>query len=106
MDINNFLESLTHRGVKLRIEDKSIKYMAPKGALGIDDIKYLKEHKKEIMNLICEDLYHDEFDLTDVQSAYLIGRENIYKYGDVACHLYLKSMICLEFVSLRIKNKK
>lgn len=90
MDINNFLESLTHRGVKLRIEDKSIKYMAPKGALGIDDIKYLKEHKKEIMNLICEDLYHDEFDLTDVQSAYLIGRENIYKYGDVACHLYLE----------------
>ncbi|PJJ05987.1 pyochelin synthetase [Streptomyces sp. 2333.5] len=95
------IAQLRHAGAQLWEEDGTLRYRAPKGTLGLDELRALKEHKAGVLEwLRAEDrpaslvpdpaARHEPFPLTDVQAAYLLGRNEVFDYGGVACHVYLE----------------
>lgn len=51
--------------------------------------KSLNRHKTEIINIIDQNLY-EPFPLTEVQQAYILGRNNAFEYSDVTSHCYFE----------------
>ncbi|NQX86425.1 MAG: amino acid adenylation domain-containing protein [Flavobacteriaceae bacterium] len=101
INVQDLISDMRKRNIKLWTEDGKLKFKAPKGVMGKSDITLLKEYKAEIIDFIeskdkvitiQEDLANRNkpFPLTDVQSAYLLGRNQGFKYGGVACHLYME----------------
>lgn len=103
LDLYEFLENLKERGVQLMAEGQNIKYFAPKGKLSQEDMTVIKENKRELLHILDEQNQNDgQFSLTNVQAAYLLGREGSYEYGKVACHIYMEiSYPELEFDRVR-----
>ncbi|WP_061313190.1 non-ribosomal peptide synthetase [Clostridium botulinum] len=96
LELENYLKELYEKGIELCEKNGCISYIAPKGEMTKVDIEKIKENKGQILVILEDDKksklenYYKPFELTDVQSAYLLGRENIYKYGNVACHIYME----------------
>ncbi|AUM66268.1 non-ribosomal peptide synthetase [Brevibacillus laterosporus] len=95
------LTRLRNEGIFLWEENGSLRYRAPKGTLAAGDLQALKEHKEDILALLRAEkrpvtvisdpqARFEPFPLTDVQSAYLLGRHDLFGYGGVACHIYLE----------------
>ncbi|MYT33042.1 MULTISPECIES: non-ribosomal peptide synthetase [unclassified Streptomyces] len=95
------IAQLRQEGAQLWEEDGVLRYRAPKGTLGAAELTALKEHKADVLEwLRAEDhpaslvpdpaARHEPFPLTDVQAAYLLGRNEAFGYGGVACHVYLE----------------
>ncbi|QDS32833.1 non-ribosomal peptide synthetase [Brevibacillus brevis] len=95
------LMRLRREGIFLWEENGSLRYRAPRGTLAADDLQALKEQKADILALLRADsqpvtVVPDPaarfvpFPLTDVQSAYLLGRYELFGYGGVACHIYME----------------
>ncbi|WP_019548768.1 non-ribosomal peptide synthetase [Streptomyces sulphureus] len=98
---SELLATLRQAGARLWEEDGALRYRAPKGVVGDEEIRALREHKAELLECLrAEDASgalvadpaarHEPFPLTDVQSAYLLGRNEAFEYGGVACHVYLE----------------
>ncbi|MFI6688544.1 amino acid adenylation domain-containing protein [Streptomyces sp. NPDC050485] len=88
-------------GVELWEEAGQLKFRAPKGLLTDERRATLRAHKAQIVQLLAADAdtvtvtadpaaRHEPFPLTDVQTAYLLGRQDSFGYGGVACHGYLE----------------
>ena len=97
----DLINQLRNKGVILSKEDDQLRFKAPKGLLKKSDIEELKYFKTDILKLLQEEsssnIYvpdpesrFDPFPLTDVQSAYLLGRSNAFQYGGIASHIYLE----------------
>lgn len=95
------LTSLTAEGCVLYEQDGQLRFRAPKGVLTPERLALLKAHKAAVLDLLREREYgpglvadpqarFERFPLTDVQSAYLVGRSNAFDYGGVACHGYME----------------
>ncbi len=94
------LDDLRSRGVQLWSAQGRIHFRAPQNALTDEDRTLLRDHREEVLALLAEeseptlvpapDSRHEPFPLTDVQTAYLIGRGSAYSYGGVACHAYVE----------------
>ncbi len=92
---------LRNEGVILSKKDNQLHYKAPRGILKESDLKALKLYKTDILELlqsesekvsVLPDLNSRfaPFPLTDVQVAYLLGRNEAFEYGGVACHIYFE----------------
>ncbi|WP_394832585.1 amino acid adenylation domain-containing protein [Pendulispora rubella] len=87
-------------GVELWTDAGQLRFRAPKGVLTEDRLALLRAHKAEILDVLAAeqpprvsaDLHarHEPFPLTDVQTAYLLGRQDSFGFGGVACHGYLE----------------
>lgn len=96
--MKNLIAKYRELGVKLWVEDGSLKFRAQKGVLTPERKQELKENKEELIRFLMEqeNLSHDEagrydpFPLTDIQAAYLVGRHNEYGSGGVGCKVYLE----------------
>ncbi|WP_248843870.1 condensation domain-containing protein, partial [Streptomyces albus] len=97
----DLLDELTSLGVALWSEDGRIRFRAPQGVLTEERRAALRAHKEQLLVLLdAEDAArtvtadpaaaHEPFPLTDVQSAYLLGRRDPFGHGGVACHGYLE----------------
>ncbi|MBT2413612.1 amino acid adenylation domain-containing protein [Streptomyces sp. ISL-12] len=95
------IDELTALGVELWSEDGQIRFRAPQGVLTEERRAALRHHKERVVALLdAEDAArtvtadpaaaHEPFPLTDVQSAYLLGRRDPFGLGGVACHGYLE----------------
>jgi pyochelin synthetase len=93
------LAELDGLGVRLWVEDGRLRYRAPKGVMTPQRLAELREHRDAlIVELRAAEaptaVRHDaaaryeSFPLTDVQTAYLLGRTGSYRYGGVGCHGY------------------
>ena len=104
VETNKGLEIITRlrsQGISITKKGEQINCKSPKGLIAKSDIEALKNFKNEIikileeesnLNIVVPDLESrfEPFPLTDVQSAYLLGRSNAFEYGGVACHIYLE----------------
>lgn len=101
IDVQELISNMRKKKIQLWTEDGKLKFKAPKGVMEQSDIEILKENKTEILDYlkskdkvitIHEDIpnRYNPFPLTDVQSAYLLGRNQGFRYGGVACHLYME----------------
>lgn len=101
VDVHELMNNMRKKKIQLWTEDGKLKFKAPKGVMEQNDLEFLKENKAKILDYlesenkgmtIQEDLpnRYKPFPLTDVQSAYLLGRNPGFRYGGVACHLYME----------------
>ncbi|WP_367597486.1 amino acid adenylation domain-containing protein [Pseudomonas fulva] len=100
MPAAKLLSELQSLGVTLWPQDGQLKFRAPRGLLDERYLERLRQHKPQILQLLQaqerpevkadETSRHAPFPLTDVQNAYLLGRQSSFGYGDVACHGYLE----------------
>lgn len=100
MPAAKLLSELKAMGVELWPEDGQLKFRAPKGLLDAGRLEQLRQYKQPILRLlqtqerpeVHADVQnrHAPFPLTDVQNAYLLGRQSSFGYGNVACHGYLE----------------
>ncbi|MFI5793622.1 amino acid adenylation domain-containing protein [Streptomyces sp. NPDC051677] len=99
--VPEYVARLTAEGVTLHEEEGQLRYRARKGILTPQRLAWLRENKQAVLDhLRADDLgpglvphpdaRHEPFPLTDVQSAYLLGRSEAFDYGGVACHGYLE----------------
>ncbi|WP_225726908.1 MULTISPECIES: non-ribosomal peptide synthetase [unclassified Nocardia] len=94
------LDDLEKAGAHLWEESGQLRFRAPKGVMTPERVVALRERKDTILDLLRSAGLptvvadpanaHAPFPLTDVQTAYLLGRRRDYAYGGVACHLYLE----------------
>jgi len=97
-ELTELIGELEALDVQLWEESGQLRFRAPQGVLTEARRAVLKEHKQAVLELIRErsldELRPDEagrhqpFPLTDVQAAYLLGRQDAFEYGGVACQVY------------------
>ncbi|URX61839.1 amino acid adenylation domain-containing protein [Luteibacter anthropi] len=100
MSAAQIIEDLTQLGVELWADAGQLRFRAPASVLTEAHKDALRTHKAEILSLLDRErdvtvvadpaARHEPFPLTDVQAAYLIGRQESFGYGGVACHGYLE----------------
>lgn len=100
MDMKTLLKELTEKEIVIWSEDGALKFKAPKGAVTEEIRSMLKNNKTELLQIL--DVNHnvlfaenaadrfEKFQLTDIQNSYVMGRNNMYELGGVACHGYLE----------------
>ena len=100
-NIETLIENFEKNGIHLFIDGEKLRYKASKDLMTAEVLSQLKAHKAEIIEYLVKkttentfviDRTHryDPFPLTDVQSAYMLGRSRTFEYGGVACHVYLE----------------
>ncbi len=106
MTAAQLLNSVEDRGVRLWEEGGALRYSAPKGILDQDVLRRLADNKGELLQIlrgrstaqsasaseIVPDPHnaHQPFPLTDLQAAYLVGRDEAFDIGNIACHAYVE----------------
>ncbi|GAC43839.1 non-ribosomal peptide synthetase [Paenibacillus popilliae] len=95
------LARLRQAGISVWEEEGSLRYRAPKGSLTDRDLQALKDNKAELLATLRAESRaatvtpdpgsrFEPFPLTDVQSAYFLGRRQGMDYGGIACHIYME----------------
>ena len=83
------------------LEGESLKFRAPEGVMNTEVIAQLRALKPTVMALLRQWEKEDQFTidfnaadqpfpLSDVQSAYFIGRQQAFDYGGIGCHAYFE----------------
>ena len=101
--MQNLVNRFEANGIHLWTENGKIKYKASKEAMTPAVLAELKANKETLIKYLSEKSddskvaividrtnRFEPFPLTDVQSAYLLGRSKTFEYGGVACHVYLE----------------
>lgn len=100
-NLSELIGILREKKIFLYEEDGKLKYRQNDFKLTKDILEILLENKNEIINILklekeSKNLLKicnvSEFSLTEIQSAYLFGKGDMYKYGDVSCHM------CMELI--------
>jgi L-cysteine---[L-cysteinyl-carrier protein] ligase PchF len=99
MSAAELVAELVRVGVQLWEESGRLHFRAPKGVLTNEQREALREQRDAVLEYLREGPparrvtpdpagRFDPFPLTDVQSAYLLGRGAAFPYAGVACHAY------------------
>lgn len=98
---SELIQRLRSRGAQLWEEQGKLNYRAPQGVVTPADLALLKAQKAQVLALLAaeqqqrtlgtdETSRYEPFPLSQVQAAYLVGRNQAFGYGGVACHVYLE----------------
>lgn len=98
-DYKDVLKKCSDAGIVLWVDNGKLKYKANTNVLSGEILEGLKEYKAQIIEYFEKadkdlTITHDSknryevFPLTEVQSAYLLGRGDYFAYGNTACHIY------------------
>lgn len=102
--VPEYIVKLQNKGVNLFLNDGKIGYKAPKGTLNAEDVEFIKTNKQAFIEYLLkenlsmkdflkkstgEDVF-EKFQLTDIQSSYLMGRSNVFDYGGLSCQIYIE----------------
>lgn len=105
MTAQQLLGHIEKQGVRLWEEGGAVRYTAPKGVMDKELLRQISAVKTEILELlkagkeageaeilICPNPQqaHDPFPLNDMQAAYLVGRDEVFEIGNIACHAYIE----------------
>jgi len=94
MEMNvNYQELIRYyrdNGIALEVDQGKLKYQGKKGVLTSEQLEFLKIHRQGLIDALSSDTEREEFPLTDIQSAYLLGRMESFSYGGVNCQIYLE----------------
>ncbi|MFC9947389.1 amino acid adenylation domain-containing protein [Streptomyces pratensis] len=109
MNANDLLEELRSAGVRLWREGGQLRFRAPRGVMTDERLTELRRRKEELLAAVADiaespeatppsgdvpvwearpEEREEPFPLTDIQSAYLFGRNSAFDYGGVSCHIY------------------
>jgi len=97
MSADKLVRELEHLGVRLWEEAGTLHFRAPKGVMTESRRAALAANKHDVLAQLRAATApvvpqpaarHEPFPLTDVQSAYFVGRRTSVLYGGVGCHAY------------------
>ena len=98
MKTEKLILNYQRRGIKLSVSDNKLHFSAPQNILTDEDKDILKKNKKEIIKflldhteseiIVDEEDKYEKFPLTDIQLSYLVGQDNVYKFGGTNCKIY------------------
>ncbi len=96
--MRDLIKKYEELGIRLWVEEGNLKFRAPKGVMTEERKTELKSNKESIVRFLValDHIAHDEagrydaFPLTDIQAAYLVGRNGEYGFGGVGCKVYLE----------------
>lgn len=88
-------------GVSLWEEDGQLRFRAPRSVMTEERRTAVSENRAAVIDLLRRraslaklepdpDNRHAPFPLTDVQAAYLLGRQDVFDYGGVGCQIYVE----------------
>ncbi|MGH3940478.1 MAG: condensation domain-containing protein, partial [Pseudonocardiaceae bacterium] len=96
--ISQLIDDLERSGIRVWVEDGQLRFRAPQGAVTDERRATLRARREEIVAHLNAGGFpqlkadpaarYEPFPLTDVQSAYLLGRGRTFVYGGTACHGY------------------
>ncbi len=97
-DINDqmVLKRYQDLGITLWTEQGNLCYSGPKNVLTEEQKYFLKQNKNRLIVELGKKEAHKQtgrktdFPLTDIQSAYFVGRMGSFDYGNVSCKIYLE----------------
>lgn len=111
MSITELLDILNNKNIVVWKEGCNVKFKAPKGSLTDELKEQLKINKSMLLEYLDKEknVYfkrddvnrYEEFDLTEIQSSYLLGRNKAFELGGVGCHGYME----IEYNELLDKKK-
>jgi pyochelin synthetase len=101
-DVIDLVASLEGLGVQLWEDGGQLRFRAPAGVLTDERKARLRACKPELVEYLRDPAGAepiatdpgaalDPFPLTDVQAAYLVGRDEAFDYGGVGCQVYLEA---------------
>lgn len=97
MGIESKLIELYRNGLEVFVNKEELNYRSTSGIPKKEDIDFLKKYKNEIVTILNKNsinstcvLEDNEIPLTEIQSAYLLGRENHFELGGVSSHVYME----------------
>ncbi|MBX6381795.1 MAG: amino acid adenylation domain-containing protein [Microbispora sp.] len=106
MNTNDLLEEFSSAGIRLWREGQQLRFRAPHGVMTDRRLAELRRRKAELLAVLADaagpeagwsygevwraqpEARQEPFPLTDIQSAYLFGRNPAFDYGGVSCHIY------------------
>lgn len=97
--ISALIADIRENGISLTGSDGKLRFEAAQGVMTDELLNTLKENKEAILEILerektagqlCVGQRGADFALTDVQSAYLLGRKDVFQYGNTACHIYME----------------
>ncbi|WP_148043474.1 non-ribosomal peptide synthetase [Chryseobacterium sp. G0240] len=92
--LNSLVSHCEQKGVQLWVEEDKLKFKAPEGALDKELLEQLKTNKAFLIAYLQSETYkakqkqYERFDLTPIQAAFLMGRDNTFELGNVGSHYY------------------
>ncbi|MCP4119510.1 MAG: amino acid adenylation domain-containing protein [Desulfobacteraceae bacterium] len=99
------LANVENLGAKIWEEGGTLRYSAPKGIMTPDVLAEMSANKEGLLEFLRNrtegssglpriipdpDRLHEPFALTDLQSAYLVGRDSSFELGNISCHAYVE----------------
>lgn len=93
IDYKKIIRRYAELGIRLWADGERLRFSLVKdknanNEMDEEKIAFLKKHKKEILQELNKK--EERFLLTDIQSAYLLGRLETFDYGGVSCQIYLE----------------
>ncbi|MGW1893518.1 amino acid adenylation domain-containing protein [Streptomyces sp. NPDC002004] len=113
MNVSDLIREFESAGIRVWREGEQLRFRAPRGVMTDERLALLRGRKEELLaglpDQAAQDVpgtggpdapgtgwaaepeaRHEPFPLTDIQSAYLLGRDEAFDYGGVSCHIYLE----------------
>ncbi|KZN45559.1 non-ribosomal peptide synthetase [Pseudoalteromonas luteoviolacea] len=100
MTIASIIADFESRGVYLWADQGNLKFKAPAGVMTPALKTQLKDNKAALIDYLSDPVMaaiepnhaerYQPFPLTDLQVAYLVGRNNAVEFGGVGCHSYIE----------------
>lgn len=92
--LQSLINICEQKEVQLWVEDNKLKFKAPEGALSPELLEQLKANKAFLIAYLQSETFkihqrqYERFDLTPIQAAFLMGRDNTFELGNVGSHYY------------------
>ncbi|MFR9795266.1 amino acid adenylation domain-containing protein [Streptomyces sp. MS06] len=98
MTAADIISELEQAGLHLWEDEGRLRFRGPEGTMTPERRALLSGCREDVLRVLRErgpqqvradpDAAHEPFPLTEVQSAYLLGRRGAFEYGSVPCHAY------------------
>ncbi|MCE7079575.1 non-ribosomal peptide synthetase [Streptomyces sp. ST2-7A] len=98
MTAADIISELEQAGLHLWEDEGKLRFRGPEGIMTPERRVLLSGCREDVLRVLRErspqqvrpdpDAAHEPFPLTEVQSAYLLGRRGAFEYGSVPCHAY------------------
>lgn len=90
--IRTLVDSLNETGIRLWAEKDKIKFQSTGEKISDEVIEVLKSKKLELLKYFSKrkEVLEQSFDLTSIQEAYFLGRDNSYELGGISANYYFE----------------
>ena len=85
----NVIDKYREAGITIEVKEGNLLVKAPKNALTLEQKEFLRANKEDIIRVLTE-RKTDNVPLTDIQSAYFLGRTDSFLFGGVTCQVYFE----------------